>query len=107
LGDSTQTMYKYIVDNPNDIKSYDLIHLDGGHVENVFKHDYMNSRKLIADEGVVIFDDYNYPHIKHFVDQKIKENEIVELVDKNIQKRIYILFIVINNDRIFLIYCKN
>lgn len=86
MGDSTQTMYKYIVDNPNDIKSYDLIHLDGGHAENVFKHDYMNSRKLIADEGVVIFDDYNYPHIKHFVDQKIKENEIVELFDKNIQK---------------------
>jgi hypothetical protein len=44
----------------------------------------MNSKKLISNKGIIIFDDYNMPSIKKFMDRKIKENEIIELKDKNI-----------------------
>jgi hypothetical protein len=86
FGNSIETINKYIIDNPNDTKSYDLIHLDGGHTEDIFSHDYMNSKKLINEKGIIIFDDYNYNNIKEFIDRKINENEIVEFNDKNIIK---------------------
>lgn len=86
FGNSCETISKYIIDNPNEIKSYNLIHLDGGHTEDVFSQDYMNTKKLICDKGIVIFDDYNMHAIKNFIDIKIKQNEIIEINDKNIIK---------------------
>lgn len=86
FGNSVETLNKYILDNPNEIKSYELIHLDGGHTEDIFSHDYNNCKKLITDEGIVIFDDYNMLEIKKFINKKINENEIIECKDKNIIK---------------------
>lgn len=86
LGNSIETISDYIRVNPNNINSYDLIHLDGGHTEDIFSQDYMNSRKLIRNKGIIIFDDYNMYNIKNFIDRKIKENEIIELNDENIIK---------------------
>lgn len=86
FGNSIETIYKYIIDNPNDIKSYNLIHLDGGHTEDVFSQDYTNSKKLIIDNGIMIFDDYNMSNIKNFIDKKIIKNEIIEFNDENIIK---------------------
>jgi predicted O-methyltransferase YrrM len=83
-GNSTETIKKYILDNQIQLKSYDLIHLDGGHTEDIFSQDYNNSKKLIKDNGVIIFDDYNYNDIKVFLRTKIKEKEIIEYTDKNI-----------------------
>lgn len=86
FGNSVETISKYIVDNPNDINSYDLIHLDGGHTEDVFSQDYFNSKKLISNKGIVIFDDYDMNNINNFINIKINENEIIELNDENIIK---------------------
>ena len=86
FGDSTETIDKYILDNPNELKSYDLIHLDGGHTIDVFSKDYVNSKKLILDNGIVIFDDYNYETIGNFIHKMIEENEIIECDDINIIK---------------------
>lgn len=86
FGNSIETISKYIRDSPNDINSYDLIHLDGGHTEDVFSQDYFNSKKLISNKGIVIFDDYDMGDIKNFIDRKINENEIIELNDENIIK---------------------
>lgn len=83
-GNSTETIKKYILDNPTQLNSYDLIHLDGGHTEDIFSQDYNNSKKLIKDNGVIIFDDYDYNDIKNFINSKIKEKEIVEYNDTNI-----------------------
>lgn len=83
-GNSIETIKKYILDNPSQLNSYDLIHIDGGHTEDIFSHDYYNSKKLIKDNGVIIFDDYNYNDIKNFINRKIKEKEIVEYNDTNI-----------------------
>ena len=86
LGNSTETISDYIQDNPNNINSFDLIHIDGGHTEDIFSQDYINSKKLIINNGIIIFDDYNLREIKNFINRKIKDNEIKELKDKNIIK---------------------
>lgn len=86
FGNSVETISEYIRDNENNIKSFDLIHLDGGHTEDIFSQDYINSKKLIINKGIIIFDDYDLPNIKNFIDRKIKENEIIELNDENIIK---------------------
>jgi hypothetical protein len=36
-GNSVETIPKYIVDNPNQLNSYELIHLDGGHKKIYFQ----------------------------------------------------------------------
>jgi predicted O-methyltransferase YrrM len=85
-GNSVETINKYIVDNPNQINSYDLIHLDGGHTEDIFSEDYNNSKKLIIDNGVIIFDDYNLSDINNFIYRMLEQKEIVEYTDENIIK---------------------
>ena len=85
-GNSIETLNKYIIDNTNHLNSYELIHLDGGHTEDIFSKDYDNSKKLIIDNGIIIFDDYNMPNIKEFIDDKIKQKEIIEYIDDNIIK---------------------
>ena len=86
FGNSVETIPEYIRVNQNNINSFDLIHLDGGHTEDIFSQDYINSKKLIVNKGIIIFDDYNMRQIKNFIDRKIKDNEIIELNDKNIIK---------------------
>lgn len=88
-GNSVETINKYILDNPTEINTYDLIHLDGGHTEDVFSHDYNNSKKLIIDDGIIIFDDYDLPSIKDFINNMIKQEEIVEYIDENVIKNHY------------------
>ena len=95
FGNSVETMSEYIRVNQNNINSFDLIHLDGGHTENIFSQDYLNSKKLIVNKGIIIFDDYNMSNIKNFIDKKLKDNKIKELKDKNI----------IKNNRHFIYSC--
>lgn len=85
-GNSVETIPKYIVDNPNQLNSYELIHLDGGHTENIFSKDYENCKNLITNDGIIIFDDYNMNDIKNFICNKIKQKEIIEYTDDNICK---------------------
>ncbi len=84
FGDSTETVTKYIIDNPNEVGTYDFIHIDGCHLEPVFSIDYHNCNKLINKNGVIIFDDYNDSNIYNFIQQKINQNEITEYKDSNI-----------------------
>ena len=85
-GNSVETIPKYIIDNPNQLNSYELIHLDGGHTENIFSKDYENCKNLITDDGIIIFDDYNMNDIRNFICNKINQKEIIEYTDDNICK---------------------
>jgi len=87
FGNSVETIKNYIVENQNELNSYDLFHLDGGHTEDIFSHDYHHSKLLLNKEnGIVIFDDYQIPAINSFIHKKISENEIIEYMDDNIIK---------------------
>ena len=88
-GNSIDTITKYISDNSEEINTYELIHLDGGHTEDIFSKDYNNSKKLIKIDGIVIFDDYDMTEIKNFIDKKIIQNEIIEYTNNNISKSDY------------------
>ena len=77
-GNSVETINQFILDNPNEKKSYELIHLDGGHTEDIFIHDYNNCKELINENGIVIFDDYDLEQIKSFIHRMIDLNEIIE-----------------------------
>jgi predicted GTPase len=84
FGDSTKTMHKFIVDNQTELHSYDLIHIDGGHTIDIFSHDYNNSKQLSVNNGVVVFDDYDYDRIYTFIQKMIAQKEIIEYTDSNI-----------------------
>ena len=86
FGDSCKTIHAFISMNPEQLNTYDLIHLDGGHTEDVFSQDYANSKKLATDSGIIIFDDYDLPNINKFINEKLRTKEIVEVDDKNIIK---------------------
>lgn len=54
-GDSTQTVPSF---NTHD---YDLVHIDGGHFEDIPFHDLNNTyNQLLSDKGFIIYDDTTY-----------------------------------------------
>lgn len=77
FGDSRKTVSEYILNNPSQIHKYDLIHIDGGHDTEIVTSDFNSCKLLSANSGVTIFDDYNYPNIRKFIDEKISLNQIV------------------------------
>jgi len=84
FGDSTKTMHKFIVDNQTELHSYDLIHIDGGHTIDIVSRDYNNSKQLSVNNGIVVFDDYDYASIYTFIQKMIAQKEIIEYTDSNI-----------------------
>ncbi len=56
-GDSRETIPKA------DQKIYDLIHIDGGHEEDIVRSDLQNIRRLCGDRTVIISDDDEMPQI--------------------------------------------
>ena len=84
-GNSVETINKYILENENELNTYDLCHLDGGHTEDIFSFDYEHMKKLIKKDGYVIFDDYDYNEIQMFIQRKLNENEIKEYINNIIK----------------------
>lgn len=62
-GDTKITLRKQKNDNV-----FDMIHIDGGHDTHTVVNDFIYTQKLLAPEGIVVFDDYNYHNIKEVVD---------------------------------------
>lgn len=85
-GNSIETLTKYVNDHPEELKSFDFCHIDGGHTDDIFTVDYNNIKELTNNDSIIIFDDYNFPDIFNFIDKKIKEGEIAQHDDPNIHK---------------------
>jgi len=85
-GNSVETMATYIQENPEKLATYDLCHLDGGHTQDIFPHDYANVKKLMESQGIVIFDDYDLPAIRSFINTMVSTNEIVEVKDPELAR---------------------
>jgi hypothetical protein len=73
-GDSTITVPKFIDENPG--TKFDLIHIDGYHLNDVPHKDFMNSVKLASD--FIIWDDTQIPHLNHLFNQYISSGIIQE-----------------------------
>ena len=91
-GNSVETIARYIKENPAQLSTYDLCHLDGGHTQDIFSHDYANVKKLVKAGGVVIFDDYDLPEIRSFIDRKLAAKEIVEVVDDLVKTGLHFIY---------------
>jgi hypothetical protein len=85
-GNSIETVNNYINKHQYELNSYDLCHIDGGHTEDIFLHDYNNINKLSKKNTPIIFDDYNLYDIKQFINKKLNMNEIEKYNDINIHE---------------------
>ena len=85
-GNSIETVNNYIKENQYELNTYDLCHIDGGHTEDIFLHDYNNINKLSKKHEPVIFDDYNMYDIKQFINKKINLNDIEKYNNININE---------------------
>jgi predicted O-methyltransferase YrrM len=83
-GNSVITLKDFIDNNSCENNTYDICHIDGGHTENIFINDYNNVKKIIKNDGIIIFDDYNYSDIKKFLNNKFDMNEIIKYKNENI-----------------------
>jgi len=72
IGDSTKTLQ-----NVND--NYDLIHIDGGHSNEVANSDIMNSYRLSKPGSILIMDDYDFPNLHKLWDKYIMNYDLKKL----------------------------
>lgn len=73
-GNSLITVKEY----NNDIK-YDVIHIDGGHIEKCVVNDLINCKRFAHKDTLMIFDDSNAKHIEKILNKFCKEKFITEI----------------------------
>jgi hypothetical protein len=76
VGDSRETFSAYLSDHPEEVGTYELVHVDGGHEESVFLSDIKNAMKLVKKGGIVIVDDTQIPYIRKWIDESEKDGSI-------------------------------
>jgi predicted O-methyltransferase YrrM len=95
-GDSNITLKEYI--NSNELHTFDLIHIDGGHDTTTVENDFFCTKELITKDGVIIFDDYNYDNIKNVVNNYVNKGVISEYTENVIKTDLHFIYKV--NDEI-------
>lgn len=79
FGDSKDTVPKYIQEHTSECGTYDVIHIDGGHLIKDVKSDYRWTQHLASPTGSFVFDDYDMPEIRNFLDERLANGEIIRL----------------------------
>ena len=98
FGDSKVTINDFVKIHSEYENTFDLIHIDGGHDLPEIISDFETTKKLATTDCIFIFDDYNYPTIKSFIDYKISINEIEKVIDENlIQTNLHFVYKLKNN----------
>lgn len=78
-GDSTVTMPVWIEKNKEIIGAYDVIHIDGCHLEEYITSDIKYADILLKVNGILIIDDTNHNYINNLVDEYISMGKYREL----------------------------
>lgn len=89
-GDSNVTLKQYI--ESNKLHTFDLIHVDGGHDTITVENDFINTQELLAEDGIVIFDDYNFNNIRNVIDHYIDEKVIFEYTKDIIKTDLHFIY---------------
>lgn len=84
-GDSKETIPNFIVYNQYLVNNFDLVHIDGGHGFLEFFADFYNCRYLVSDDGLTIFDDYNYSTINKFINARVDGGIIKRYQNSNLK----------------------
>jgi Methyltransferase domain len=88
-GNSIETVRRYIHEHADELHTYDLCHIDGGHTPDIFTADYENIRYLSKKGSPVIFDDYDMGDIRRFIDAKVAAKDIAEYECTGLVKTMY------------------
>jgi len=72
IGDSTETLR-----HNNNI--YDLIHIDGGHSDEVATSDIINSHRISRSGTILIMDDYDFPNLHILWDKFVEKYKLESL----------------------------
>lgn len=94
-GDSNITLKEYI--NSNELHSFDLIHIDGGHETATVENDFTCTKELLTKDGIVIFDDYNFGNIKNVINDYIDKEVISEYTKDVVKTDLHFIYTI--NDR--------
>ena len=70
-GDSRITLSTFLFNNPNEIGTYDVVHLDGGHDVSCVYNDMATLSILVKLGGLLIVDDIGLPWIRECADRWI------------------------------------
>lgn len=78
-GDSTVTVPEWISWNKEELGTYDLVHVDGGHTELCIKSDMRSADLLVRPGGLIIVDDTNVPFIDAEADLYLETGKYTEI----------------------------
>lgn len=76
-GDSRETLPTYHRGHPEVV--FDLIHIDGGHRNEVYSADWKNSLDATSSGSLIIFDDTDSAKINAFIDKEIEKGVVSEM----------------------------
>lgn len=75
-GDSRESLPKYHKDHLG--ITFDVIHIDGGHKQEIYSADWKNSLNMCIAGSFLIFDDTDNKKINDFVDEEIQKGVAYE-----------------------------
>lgn len=93
-GDSNVTLKQYI--ESNELHTFDLIHIDGGHETETVENDFTHTQELLTKDGIVIFDDYNFGNIQTVIDKYVEKGVISEYTEDVIKTNLHFIYKVNN-----------
>ena len=93
-GDSNITLKQYI--DSNELHTFDLIHVDGGHETETVENDFNNTKHLLTENGIVIFDDYNFGNIHNVINHYVEEGVITKFTESVVETNLHYIYQVNN-----------
>ncbi len=75
-GDSRKTLPPFASAN---LRTFDLVHVDGGHQEDVFRSDLEAAIRMTKVGGVIIADDTNISYINELLNEKMEDGILSEI----------------------------
>jgi predicted O-methyltransferase YrrM len=93
-GDSNITLKEYIASN--ELHTFDLIHVDGGHETETVENDFNNTKHLLTENGIVIFDDYNFGNIHNIINHYVEEGVITKYTEGVVDTNLHFIYQVNN-----------
>ena len=73
-GDSRTSIKKWILDNREEIGTFDIIHIDGGHEKEIISYDILHTDALLKPGGILILDDTQLGEVNQFILSLIQMN---------------------------------
>lgn len=89
-GDSNLTLREYVA--TGELNTFDMIHIDGGHETHTVVNDFIYTQFMLKQDGIVVFDDYNFGNIKNVVDYYINKKVITKYTDQLIETNLHYIY---------------